>query len=112
MNGISNTQLPTKFIGDTIEFLLTIGVDMTSSIGPSNPGGRLVSEDGTHSVDATYTAIDAEIGKFYMTFNTTGLPPGNYKLQIWWAYSDDTGFHSTSSPVYSQVLEQRISGPP
>lgn len=105
--------LPTKYKGDTIEFMLHLGIDMTGQTTPSNPGGIMVLENNPSvSTNVNKTILDITTGKFYLWFDTSNLVPGTYRIQLWWHYNDSNGYHSISTDKYIQKLEQRLSGPP
>ncbi|GIW57152.1 MAG: hypothetical protein KatS3mg083_097 [Candidatus Dojkabacteria bacterium] len=105
-------QLQTRYIGDIIEFELKLNVDMTGQTNSNNPGGIIVKEDLSQSANMTYVTIDIITGSFVLKFNTTGLSPGKYKLQMWWEYTDTKGLHKISTNVYDIELVQRLQGSP
>lgn len=103
--------LPNKYIGDTIEFILRIGVDMTGQINSNNPGGILLKDDNSAYVNMNYTVIDISSGEFRLYFDTSSLTAGRYKLQMWWSYTDSSGMHTITTPIYNQNIENRLSAP-
>jgi hypothetical protein len=105
-------NFPKRYVGDIIEFELKLNTDMTGDTSPSNPGGYMTKEDGTQSVALTYVVIDITIGHFILKFNTAGLSPGIYNIQMWWSHTDAAGLHSMSTDVYKIELLPRLAPSP